>query len=79
MMGERIVYASEAKKSEFLIHFKIFETVLHIDHNFEMMKFRRTVILEEATPKNDDFLRLRWEELLTRKYQSIEFCANKHF
>ena len=29
------------------------------------------VILEEVTPKNDDFLRLRREELWIRKYQSI--------
>ena len=36
------------------------------------------VILEEVTPKNDDFLRLRREELWIRKYQSIEFGANKH-
>ena len=37
------------------------------------------VILEEFTPKNDDFLRLRREELWIRNYQSIEFGANKHF
>ena len=36
------------------------------------------VILEEVTPKNDDFLRLRREELWIRRYQSIEFGANKH-
>ena len=36
------------------------------------------VILEEVTPKNDDFLRLRREELWIRNYQSIEFGANKH-
>ena len=30
------------------------------------------------TPKNDDFLRLRREELWIRRYQSIEFGANKH-
>ena len=36
------------------------------------------VILEEVTPKDDDFLRLRREELWIRRYQSIEFGANKH-
>ena len=36
------------------------------------------VILEEVTPKNDDFLRLRREELWIRRYQSIKFGANKH-
>ena len=36
------------------------------------------VILEEFTPKNDDFLRLRREELWIRNYQTIEFGANKH-
>jgi hypothetical protein len=36
------------------------------------------VILEEVTPKNDGFLRLRREELWIRNYQSIEFGANKH-
>ena len=34
--------------------------------------------MEEVTPKNDDFLRLRREELWIRRYQSIEFGANKH-
>ena len=36
------------------------------------------VILEEVTHKNDDFLRLRREELWIREYQLIEFGANKH-
>ena len=36
------------------------------------------IILEEVTPKNDDFLRLKREELWIRNYQSIEFGANKH-
>ena len=31
-----------------------------------------------CTPKNDDFLRRKREELLIRKCQSIEFGANKH-
>ena len=35
------------------------------------------VSLEEVTPKNDDFLRLRREEFWIRNYQSI-FGANKH-
>ena len=34
------------------------------------------VILEEVTPKNDDFLRR--EEIWIRNYQSIEFGTNKH-
>ena len=36
------------------------------------------IILEEVTPKNDDFLRLKREELWIRNYQSIEFGTNKH-
>ena len=36
------------------------------------------IILEEVTPKNDNFLRLRREELWIRNYQSIEFGANKY-
>ena len=36
------------------------------------------IILEEVTPKNDDFLRLKREELWIRNHQSIEFGANKH-
>ena len=32
----------------------------------------------ELSPQNDDFLRLRREELWIRRYQSIEFGANKH-
>ena len=39
----------------------------------------KPIILEEVTPKNDDFLRLKREELWIRNYQSIEFAANKHF
>ena len=31
------------------------------------------------TPKNDDFLRLKREELWIRKYQSIEFGAQQTF
>ena len=36
------------------------------------------VILEEVTPKGDDFLRLRREELWIKNYQSIKFVTNKH-
>ena len=35
------------------------------------------IILEEVIPKNDDFLRLKREELWIRNYQSVEFGANK--
>ena len=36
------------------------------------------IILEEVTPENDDFLRLKREGLRIRNYQSVEFGANKH-
>ena len=36
------------------------------------------VILEKVTPKNDDFLRLRGEEIWIKNYQSIDFGVNKH-
>ena len=37
------------------------------------------IILEQVNPRNDDFLRLKREELWIRNYQSVEFGANKHF
>ena len=36
------------------------------------------VIIEQVNPKNDDFLRLRREEMWIRTYQSVEFGANSH-
>ena len=36
------------------------------------------VILEQVTPKNDDFLRLKRDEFWIKNYQSVEFGTNKH-
>ena len=36
------------------------------------------IIIEQVDPKNDDFLRLRREEVWIRTYQSVEFGANSH-
>ena len=35
------------------------------------------IILEKVTPKNDEFLRLKREELWIRTYQAVEFGNNK--
>ena len=37
------------------------------------------VILEQVTPQNDEFLRLRREKLWIKNYEAIEFGANKQF
>ena len=49
-----------------------------VNFQLHIIFFLLHFILEEVTPKNDDFLRLRREELWIRRYQSIEFGANKH-
>jgi hypothetical protein len=46
--------------------------VIHNQQKSDMLS------LEQVTPKNDDFLRLKWEEFWTRNYQSLEFGTNKH-
>ena len=35
------------------------------------------IILENVTPKNDEFLRLKPEEFWIRTYQAVEFGNNK--
>ena len=37
------------------------------------------VILEQVTPQNDEFLRLRREKLWIKNYEAIEFGAKKQF
>ena len=44
----------------------------------ENIEFHCNELCALNTPKNDDFLRRKREELLIRKCQSIEFGANKH-
>ena len=51
---------------------------LHFNKSGHSQTDMLPIILEKVTPGNDDFLRLKREELWIRNYQSVEFGANSH-
>ena len=49
----------------------------HFNENGHSQNDMLAIILEKVNPKNDDFLRLKREEVWIRTYQSVEFGNNK--